>query len=122
MSALDPRVIKLLADIYTSAKRAVNHLQDETLEGFISEAGMDVQDIIARRLTIIGEAAAALLKKHSAFCEQHPEIPLRLARGTRNILVHEYDGVDWEAVWDTVQNKLPQLIDAIEPFLSKKPY
>jgi uncharacterized protein with HEPN domain len=38
----------------------------------------------------------------------------------RNILVHEYDGVDWEAVWDTVRNKLPHLIVVIEPLLSPK--
>jgi len=117
---LDPRAIKLLDDIYTSAKRAVSHLQGTILEDFTGEAGIDVQDIVARRLTIIGEAAAALLKKHSEFCALHPEIPLRPARGMRNILVHEYDGVDWEAVWNTVQYTLPHLIEAIEPFLPKK--
>ena len=121
MSEPDPRAVKLLDDIYTSAKRIVNHLQDETLEGFLGETGLNAQDITARRLTIIGEAAATLLKKHPEFCARHPEIPLRPARGMRNILVHEYDGVDWEAVWDTVRNKLPCLIDAIAPFLSKKP-
>jgi uncharacterized protein with HEPN domain len=120
MSDLDPRVIKLLDDITTSAKRAAEYLQDETLESFTSEAGMGVQDMVARRLTVIGEAAAALLKKHSAFCEQHPEIPLRLARGMRNVIVHEYDGVDWKAVWDTTQNKLQHLIDAIETKKKKK--
>jgi len=121
MSEIDPRAIKLLDDMYTSAKRIVNHLQDETPESFLGKTGLNAQDIAARRLTIVGEAAATLLKKHPEFCEQHPEIPLRLARGMRNILVHEYDGVDWEAVWDTVRNKLPHLIDAIEPFLPKKP-
>lgn len=121
MSNLDPRVRKLLSDIHTSAKRIRDRLQKETQEGFTSAGGMDMQDIVARRLTIIGEAAAALLKKHAEFCEQHPEIPLRQARGMRNVLVHEYDGVDWEAVWDTVQEGIPQLIDSIAPFLSEKP-
>ena len=120
MNELSPRIIKLLDDIYTSAKRIEDNLQDLTLEGFTSDAGMNVQDVVARRLTIIGEAAAILLRKHPEFCEQHSEIPLKLVRGMRNIVVHEYDGVDWEAVWDTVQNKLPHLIDAIEPLLPKK--
>jgi uncharacterized protein with HEPN domain len=53
----------------------MDRLQTETLAGFISANGMDMQDIVARRLTIIGEAAAALLKKHADFCEQYPEIP-----------------------------------------------
>jgi uncharacterized protein with HEPN domain len=119
MSDLDPRVGKLLSDIHASAKRIMDRLQKETLEGFIGAGGMDMQDIVARRLTVIGEAAAALLKKHSDFCEQHPEIPLRSARGMRNVLVHEYDGVDWEAVWNTVQEGIPQLIDSITTFLSE---
>ena len=121
MSNLEPRVRKLLSDIHTSAKRILDRLQKETLEGFASADGMDAQDIVARRLTIIGEASAVLLKKHAEFCEQHPEIPLRYARGMRNVIVHEYDGVDWEAVWDTVQEGIPQLVDSIAPFLAQKP-
>ena len=80
---------------------------------------MDMQDIVARRLIVIGEASAALLKKHTEFCEQHPKIPLRQARGMRNVLVHEYDDVDWEAVWDTVQEGIPQLVVSIAPFLAE---
>jgi uncharacterized protein with HEPN domain len=38
----------------------------------------------------------------------------------RNVLVHKYDGVDWEAVWDTVQEEIPMLAASIAPFLSKK--
>lgn len=121
MSSIDPRVEKLLDDIYTSAKRITDRLQGETREGFLSVQGMDVQDIVARRLTIIGEAAAAILRKHADFSEQNPTIPLRYAKGMRNALVHDYDGIKWELVWDTVQEGLPQLIESIEPFLAKKP-
>ncbi len=120
MNNLDPRVRKLLFDIHASGKRIMDRLQKETPEGFTGVGGMDVQDIVARRLTIIGEASAALLKKHAEFCAQHPEIPLRQARGMRNVLVHEYDGVDWEAVWNTVQEGIPQLVGAIAPFLLEK--
>ena len=118
---LDPRANQLLEDIYISAQRIMDRVQKETPESFVSKAGMDVQDIVARRLTIIGEASAALLKKYSDFCRQHPEIPLQKARGMRNALVHEYNRVDWHIVWDTVQEGIPQLIDSITSFLSEKP-
>jgi uncharacterized protein with HEPN domain len=118
MSNHSPQVRKLLSDIYMSSKRVMDHMQKETPEGFTNSANMDVQDIVARRLTIIGEAAAKLMKKHVGFCDQHPEIPLRQARGMRNVLVHEYDLVDWEAVWDTSQENLPQLMAAIEPYIN----
>ncbi|MDL2275856.1 hypothetical protein LJC22_07000 [Desulfosarcina sp. OttesenSCG-928-G10] len=59
MSKIDPHVQKLLEDIYTSAKRITDRLKNETQQGFLSAGGMDLQDIVARRLTIIGEASAA---------------------------------------------------------------
>lgn len=121
MSGLDPHVQKLLEDIYTSAKRVVDRLQNETREGFLSAGGMDLQDIVARRLTIIGEASAALFRKYPEFCEQHQTIPVRQARGMRNFLVHDYDGIQWELVWETAQKELPKLIESIEPFLARKP-
>ncbi|MCL2660397.1 MAG: DUF86 domain-containing protein [Acidobacteriaceae bacterium] len=121
MSGLDPQVQKLLEDIYTSARRIVDRLQNETREEFLSADGLDLQDIVARRLAVIGEAAAALLKKHPKFCEQNQTIPLRQARGMRNFLIHDYDGVQWELVWDTAQKEIPKFIDSIAPFLSQKP-
>lgn len=121
MRGLDPHVKKLLEDIYMSAKRIVDRLENESREGFLSAGGMDLQDIVARRLTIIDEASAALFRKYPEFCEQHQTIPLRQARGMRNFLVHDYDGVDWGTVWIAVQEGLPQLIKSIEPFLAKKP-
>lgn len=121
MSEFDPHVLKLLEDIYTSAKRIVDRLQNESREEFLSAGGMDLQDIVARRLTIIGEASAALFRKYPEFCEQHQSIPLRQARGMRNFLVHDYDGIQWEIVWETAQKELPRLIESIEPFLARKP-
>ena len=121
MSGPDPYAEKLLEDIYTSANRILDRLRDTTREDFLSSGGMDLQDIVARRLAIIGEAAAALLKKHPDFCEQNPAIPLRQARGMRNALVHDYDGIKWDIVWDTAQEELPRLVNSIAPFLTKKP-
>jgi len=112
------QLYKLLGDIYTSAERIRVVIEGETLESFLNPTSMNIQDAVARRFTIIGEASAALLRKYPEFCEQHPEIPLRQARGMRNLLVHDYDGVDWEWVWDTSKKSIPQLMDAIAPFLT----
>jgi uncharacterized protein with HEPN domain len=114
-------ITKLLSDIHTSAERILVMLEAESLESFLNPASMTVQDAVAGRFTIIGEASAALLRKHPEFCGQHPEVPLRQARGMRNLLVHDYDGVDWEWVWAASKESIPQLIAAIAPLLSKKP-
>jgi uncharacterized protein with HEPN domain len=120
MNEVSVQIIKLLSDVHTSAERILVMLESETPDSFLSFSSITVQDAVARRFTIIGEASAALLRKHPEFCEEHPEIPLRQARGMRNLLVHDYDGVDWEWVWDTSQKELPKLIDSIVPFLGKK--
>ena len=115
------QISKLLFDIHVSAERILVMLEPESRKSFLSPSAMTVQDAVARRFTIIGEAAAALLKKHPEFCAEHQEIPLRQARGMRNVLVHDYDGLDWELVWDTAKEELPRLMDSIAPFLSEKP-
>ena len=117
MSA-DLQLFKLLGDIHASADRIRVVIESETLESFLNPDSMNIQDAVARRFTIIGEASAALLRKYPGFCERHPEIPLRQARGMRNVLVHDYDGVDWEWVWNTSEKSIPQLIKAIAPFLA----
>jgi len=35
----------------------------------------------------------------------------------RNIIVHEYDQVDLEVVWDVIQDKIPELLNQLEQFL-----
>ena len=117
----DARINQLLEDIYISAVRIMDRVQEETQDSFTSKIGIDTQDIVARRLTIIGEASSLLLKKYPEFGEQNPRIPLQQARAMRNALVHDYNRIDWYLVWDTIQTQLPKLIDAIEPLLSKKP-
>ncbi len=113
----ETQIRKLLQDIDISARRIIDRLDGISRDEFVGQENLDIQDIVARRLGIIGEAAAALWKKHETFCLEHPEIPLRQARGMRNILIHDYDGVDWDTVWNTAKLALPELVKTIAPFL-----
>ncbi len=63
-------------------------------------------DGVARELSIIGEAASHLSED---FRLAHPEIPFRNIIGMRNIIVHEYTGVDAQFLWDTGKQDLPLL-------------
>jgi uncharacterized protein with HEPN domain len=66
-----------------------------------------VQDAVVRRLGIIGEALnrAAVLEPNLA--ERIPELGQIV--GLRNRVIHGYDSVDNEIVWDVIKNKLPGL-------------
>ena len=74
---IDPRILERLNDIYASAGLILERLQDQTQESFVSGANSQVQDAIAYRFAIIGEASFVLLKKYPDFCAQHSDIPLR---------------------------------------------
>ena len=113
------RIQKLLFDIYKSSTRIIKRAEFKTEEEFFLPSGEDLRDIVARHLGIIGEATAALLKKHPKFCEAHPEIPLRQARSLRNLLIHEYDGVDWHTIWVVVERDIPNLLEAVTSLLDK---
>lgn len=65
-----------------------------------------IQDAVVRRLEIIGEAVKNL---PNSFKNKHPEIPWKKIAGTRDVLIHEYFGVDIELVWKVVKNDIPKL-------------
>jgi uncharacterized protein with HEPN domain len=73
-----------------------------------------IQDAVIRNLEVIGEAVRNLSPE---FRRQHPELPWRSISALRNVLIHEYFGVDLEIVWRIVQRRLPALKRHIEAFL-----
>ncbi len=44
----------------------------------------------------------------------YPDIPWQDIKDFRNLLAHEYFGVDLEIVWNTIHNDLPKLVDAVQ--------
>jgi uncharacterized protein with HEPN domain len=73
-------------------------------EDFIKSS--QVQDAIMRRLEIIGEATKNIPED---FRKEYPDIPWREIAGMRDILIHNYFGVDLDLTWTTVKENLPDL-------------
>lgn len=74
-------------------------------------------DAVVRNLEIIGEAAKHIPENLRA---RLPDIEWRKAAGLRDMLAHAYFGIDNDILWDVVQNKVPQLAEAINAFLNKQ--
>jgi uncharacterized protein with HEPN domain len=72
------------------------------------------QDAVIRNLEIIGEAAGNLSEQ---ILRTASETDWRKIKGLRNILIHEYFGVNLPIIWDVVQNKLETLEAACQKLL-----
>lgn len=67
-------------------------------------------DAVVRNLEVIGEAARSLPE---AVREKAQGIDWRKVVGLRDVLIHQYFGVDLEILWDIVLNKIPELEKAV---------
>lgn len=65
-----------------------------------------MQDAIIRNFEIIGEATKKISKE---FRNAHPNIPWQEMAGFRDVLIHNYMGIDLEEVWRTATRDLPEL-------------
>ena len=73
-------------------------------------------DAVIRNIEIIGEAVSHLPDE---FTDLHVDIPWHQMKGMRNVLIHEYFGVDTDVLWKTVQKDLPELRIKIQKLLSQ---
>lgn len=100
--------------------RAIELILTEYTSGFDFERfdkDKKTQDAVIRQIAIIGEALGKLDKD---FVSNHPELPAKEGVAMRNVLVHDYDWVDTEEVWKTVQKDLPSLEIVVEKILSEE--
>ena len=74
------------------------------------------QDAVIRKLEVIGEATKRL---YPALREQRPKIPWKRIAGLRDVLIHQYMGVDLEAIWEIAQKNLPELKIAVSSLLER---
>ena len=69
---------------------------------------------LVRLIEIVGEAAARVSDQTR---DAYPGIPWAQIVSTRNRLIHGYDFVDYDILWKTVEEDLPDLIRALEKLL-----
>ena len=74
------------------------------------------QDAMIRNFEIIGEAAKQLSEQSK---RKREDIPWRKIAGLRDVLIHDYMGVDLGEVWNIAQTQLSALLDAVDEILDQ---
>jgi len=101
-----------LEDMLHSIDKIQRFTQGMSFQDF--EQNELVFDAVIRNLEIIGEATRHI---PDHFEQANPQIPWRQMSGFRNILIHEYFGVDEEIVWEVVSKELPRIRPEIEKLI-----
>ena len=102
--------LMFLEDIIESIGKIEEYIGDIEYDTFIVD-GKTV-DAVVRNLEIIGEASRKLPEGLKG---KIPEVPWHRMTGLRNIIAHEYFGIDLKIIWKIVKENLP----AVKPFLVK---
>lgn len=94
-----------LFDIVEAIEKILAYTKGVRFEEF--QLNDEKQDAVLRRILVIGEATKRL---SAEFKTRHSQIPWKEIAGMRDIVVHDYNRIDLETIWDVVQNDLPELV------------
>jgi len=73
-------------------------------------------DAVIRNFSVIGEAVKQV---PPSIRKKYPDIPWKIIAGMRDKLVHEYFGIRYDVVWETIESRLPSLRIAVKKILNQ---
>lgn len=100
---------EFLLDIQEAIRRIELYIKGLNYQDFLQK--IETQDAVVRNLEIIGEAVKNI---SSNLKGKYKDIQWREIAGMRDKIIHFYFGVNWDIVWQTVKDKLPQLQEKVE--------
>lgn len=93
--------VLFLEDILDALEKIENYTKNLSFTEF-ADNGMAV-DAVIRNFEVIGEATKNVPEEIK---EKYPEVEWKEAAGFRDVLIHDYFGIDLEAIWDTIKKNL----------------
>jgi len=114
--APENRDLALLWDMREAAREILEFTKEAPFSYFASNKML--RYAVERQILVIGEAASRISED---FRRAHPEIPWRGIIGQRHVLAHEYGEILVERIWLVVTQRIPELLQWIEPLIPLSP-
>lgn len=95
---------EFLFDIQETIRRISLYTKGLNYRDFLKK--IETQDAVLRNLEIIGEAVKNISQELK---KQYSDVQWKEIAGMRDRIIHFYFGVNWDIVWQTAKEKLPQL-------------
>lgn len=106
--------LELVRHIFDECVFILLHTENKTFDTVTDDKVL--MRALERSIEIIGEASK---KIDDEFKSMYPHIEWKKMAGTRDHLIHNYIGIDYEIFWDIIENKIPDLHHFIKEILEK---
>jgi uncharacterized protein with HEPN domain len=104
-----------LEDIVVSMERIQQYISE--IEFIQFKQKYIIVDAVIRNFEIIGEASKNI---PDIITSKYPEIPWRKMYKLRNIISHEYFGIDYEMIWEIAKNEMPKNLSDLKLLIEKE--
>lgn len=105
-----------LWDMLEASREIQSFISGRSLNDLLEDRMLSLA--VERDLEIIGEAASRV---SADFRSAHPELPWRSVIAHRNVMAHDYGEIDLELVWVVASERIPELIELLEPLIPPLP-
>ncbi len=105
-----------LDDILEATTRISTYVSGMTFDQFAAD--QRTVDAVLHNFAVIGEAARHVPSEVEG---KYPIIPWARMRGMRNVVVHEYSGIDLVIIWETATGDLPPIVPLLQRILEHEP-
>ena len=104
-----------IADILEAVQDSLEITRDMNYDAFRQDNKS--MKAVLYNLAVIGEAARKVPEEVTA---RYPAIPWREMGDMRNVVIHEYFGIDTKILWETIKNELPPQVNRLKDILVDK--
>lgn len=111
---MKPSVKDCIRDMLTEAQFARQFVGEKSYEEFVADPL--TSRAVVRSLEIVGEACRRLPRE---WRDRHPAVPWSEIAGMRDRLAHDYTGINYRLVWDTVRERVPTLQAQLNEILTQ---